>query len=808
MGYAFGGDDTTAGEKPPGKALWVAAVWWPTAVVLLELTTRMCADTFFDPLPSFLHVLLVCAVPVLNGVVLRHLGASQTHTSTPWLNAMAFGISTLYALIFLPLAPIGLFALAFFGLGLLPLTPFIALMAAWRIRVRVRRRFPSTRSAFALGALLPTVLIVAVDAQRLATVVALSKASHGDSEDRTRAIRWLRRFGSEGELLLQSNDKSNPRVNPLAFAAAIAFEPASTAEARTVYYRTTGRPFNSAPLPRSRGPFEFWDRDQGGDQVGGPQTGLSLAQSTIDGSLDPEGSLGYVEWVMQFANESNVAQEARAQIQLPEGGVVSRATLWVHGAEQEAVIASRAAARQAYESVVRQSRDPLLITTVGAQRILVQCFPVPSGGRMKIRVGVTFPLELKDRANSVARLPYFVEKNFVVDPAVRHAVWIESEGRLRSRHPALSTETASASSVLRGLLADEDLAASGREGREIELAHDPVASSWASDVRSESSTRKTPAQAAGAKTINRVVVQRIEERQTFRPGKIVIVLDTSASMKDAGVQLASALSSVPPGIEVLVVPASDDPNPSSPASFTNGASTSVALANDLRAIRFEGGIDNSRALLAAWDLASSDPFGVVLWIHGPQPISSMHEQALNQRFERSPGGPRVWLYAAAPGPNRLMESLSPRASIRWIPPSDHLEAGLRGLFASLGVAPELIRHREMADATRARIPTTARKTSGHLARLWANDTILRGLQQGERKEDLVALAVRYRLVTPVSGAVVLETAADYKAAGLEVRPPNEIPTVPEPEVWALMVIVLAVIAWRVRGPRGRVEANA
>ena len=46
-------------------------------------------------------------------------------------------------------------------------------------------------------------------------------------------------------------------------------------------------------------------------------------------------------------------REARAELALPPGGVVSRVTLWIDGVEREAAFAGRDATRRAYERVVR-----------------------------------------------------------------------------------------------------------------------------------------------------------------------------------------------------------------------------------------------------------------------------------------------------------------------------------------------------------------------------------------------------------------------------------------------------------------------
>ena len=86
------------------------------------------------------------------------------------------------------------------------------------------------------------------------------------------------------------------------------------------------------------------------------------------------------------------------------------------------------------------------------------------------------------------------------------------------------------------------------------------------------------------------------------------------------------------------------------------------------------------------------------------------------------------------------------------------------------------------------------ETSGHLARLWANDEIARLISAGSRKtEDAQKLAASYQLVTPVSGAVVLETQQQYEQNGLEPVKANTVPTIPEPETWMLIAVAGAVI---------------
>ncbi len=62
----------------------------------------------------------------------------------------------------------------------------------------------------------------------------------------------------------------------------------------------------------------------------------------------------------------------------------------------------------------------------------------------------------------------------------------------------------------------------------------------------------------------------------------------------------------------------------------------------------------------------------------------------------------------------------------------------------------------------------------------------------------MALATEYRLVTPVSGAVVLETRQQYEESRLMPATKAGVPTVPEPEEWALIILSVVAFLWLMR----------
>jgi hypothetical protein len=148
------------------------------------------------------------------------------------------------------------------------------------------------------------------------------------------------------------------------------------------------------------------------------------------------------------------------------------------------------------------------------------------------------------------------------------------------------------------------------------------------------------------------------------------------------------------------------------------------------------------------------------------------------------------------------EGEGPRAADRW--PAADLAAHLA---RQLGDAPRPILQRTLL-APDAKAGVDMRKGSDHIARLWARervDALLRA--KGSGRADAVALAVQHRLVTPVSGVVVLETKQQYDESRLTPVSAATVPTIPEPHEWALMLMAcLAVgwLAWRSRRQRALV----
>ena len=780
-------------KKRGGFLNWTFGVILPLIVVILEVLSSFCGSVFFNPTPTWWHAVWIAIVPAVNFWFLRGSGGTDDRFRGA---AAGFTLFTagIYGLLFLPMIHWSIFGLIFFGLGMLPLTPVLAAIISWRIGRAARREAAQPqrfKTGWRTGALAAVMVLLTLEGPAMWTRLNLSSAMEG-GEKSAEAIARLRTFHSERTLLKacyegnrgwwMTTDISGWIINfcraPLAVLdEGASFRQLNPEKVRDVFFRVTGKPFNSMKPPgNSRGSalvgrgdtlqeFEF-DDNLGGDHVAIRLKNLDLAESRFDGHVDADSRIGYGEWTMVFKNSSSQVKEARCQVKLPAGGRVSRLTLWVNGEPREAAFSSISKVKAAYKAVaVVQRRDPVLVNVVGPDTIMVQCFPVPAHGQMKIRFGVSAPLE-----GGRWELPHVMERNFGLAENMENAVWLQGNCEF-----SLSGAGKSQNSIPDGTgrsisttLASEGLMSPGTALIAKSLPETPPVV-WCEDRFA------TPEE--------RFLIR--EPATATRPaaGKIVVIIDGSAALEQAKNWIVSSIGKQA-GDGVILLLADD-------------YARRVTL-KELETYQFSGGRDNEPALREGIRLARESGAPIV-WVHGPQAVGLSQSEALLQQIERGTIHPVIHEIEAVAGPNRLAEAIYRTGFIKRGPLLLAPEQDFSQFLKNLQTEHQETGWTWKRSASLENIPGT--KVWDHLARLWAAsaaETANSPMADTARSE----LASRYQLVTLFSGAVVLETQQQYAEHGLTPADGSATPSVPNvPEPSTSLLVLLATAAAMMRRKR-------
>ncbi len=789
------------GERPSkaagpvtGCLLGFLCVVYPVGTILVELSSGMCASELFNPIPTWIHLLLVLLVPLASLIALVAFEKGVRANRVGLLSALLGGslaVSAAYSLVFLPLVPIAIIAIGIAGLGLLPLTPYFVFLGTGALILLLHRSASALGRpvwpGLLVGAAVVLAAVVALELPLVLTTHGVRQALSPDPEERAAATRFLRQFGDEATLHRMCREGSSGVPTLTAAFTSDELHGVSRTDLERIHYEVTGRDASEESgggwllLRPSRSSNWSWEReletdrdpDLGTSTIGPALDDVKLASSRLDGTVDGHAALAYLEWTFELENTGPRQREARGVLHLPEGGVVSKLSLWIDGEERDAAFGGRGQTSTAYQGVVQRNMDPVLVTTRGRDAVLLCCFPIVRGETMRVRVGMTLPLRVEGGAGEGTTLelglPALGKVNFDVRSPC--SLWLESRDSLVDPRAELLVERAPAGTwVLRGELAAP---ASADRPRTIRCTGpSPLPVAWAEDYVQP----------------GRLFAQELVRESRAPPERIVVVIDGSRSMESQRKRCIELLEAIDPGLSVSVVLAAEN----GPVELEGRA----GAIERLREHDFRFGIDNVPALSHACDLVQETPRSAILWLHGIQPVFVSSRIPLPQRIERRPEGPAIVSCSLVDGANVLVEELSELPASRF-----STLQGDRALerFRELHRESEgFVRRIEPIEVA----PEGAFHGSDHIARLWAANRIeeLRFRQRGEA----VRIAEAYRLVTPVSGAVVLESQSQYEAAGLDTDvPPGAVPTVPEPGYWVLLTVAVVALAWTGRRrPRG------
>lgn len=99
---------------------------------------------------------------------------------------------------------------------------------------------------------------------------------------------------------------------------------------------------------------------------------------------------------MEFVNEGNALAEGTFVFPLPKGASVDQLTMFINGVAVEGKILPADEAREVYNEIVRQYRDPALLEYIGSSAIQANVFPIPPGESRRIEIKYSQVIEVEN----------------------------------------------------------------------------------------------------------------------------------------------------------------------------------------------------------------------------------------------------------------------------------------------------------------------------------------------------------------------------------------------------------------------------
>jgi hypothetical protein len=128
---------------------------------------------------------------------------------------------------------------------------------------------------------------------------------------------------------------------------------------------------------------EAWSQRFGLWPTGGS---ASLQLVRYDVQLDVHHPLAQVRVVQEFLNPGDRELEATFVYRVPLGATVNDLALWVNGVRREARVMERQKAREIYQGIVNQQRDPALVERLEGGLFQIRIFPVPAKRRTRVEL--------------------------------------------------------------------------------------------------------------------------------------------------------------------------------------------------------------------------------------------------------------------------------------------------------------------------------------------------------------------------------------------------------------------------------------
>jgi Ca-activated chloride channel family protein len=419
---------------------------------------------------------------------------------------------------------------------------------------------------------------------------------------------------------------------------------------------------------------------------------LTIRYHRVTVSIENQIAVTRVE--QEFVNDLDWEVEGTYVFPIPKGATISKFVMWVDGIPIESKILPAEEARQIYEEIVRERRDPALLEYIGRDVVQARVYPIPPGGSRVIELEYTQALEM-DQGLVKYLYPLNTEK-FSAQPLEECSVRVE----LVSPQPLRSVYSPTHQDRL-SIVRDGDYrAVAGYE--EYDLLPDQdfelIYTVSEEDIGLNLLTYPDPERTSSFEREGYFLLLAAPSVETdlIVPRDIILVLDTSGSME--GVKLEQAKEAARYVLEHL--------NPEdrfNVIAFSTGikrfasdlqpASKAVQAARWIDNMQALGGTNINQALLDALTLNFGDDFSesrpqVILFLTDGLPTEGVTdvEQILANIRATAPASTRLFSFGVGDDVNtQLLDTLAEenRGLVSYVRPEERIDEEVSSLYIKI-----------------------------------------------------------------------------------------------------------------------------
>ncbi|MBI5034326.1 MAG: VWA domain-containing protein [Chloroflexi bacterium] len=536
-------------------------------------------------------------------------------------------------------------------------------------------------------------------------------------------------------------------------------------------------------------------------------TYLTVKKHNVTVTIENQVARTHVD--QTFTNESTYALEGTYIFPLPDDAAISDFAMWMDGKKVEGRVLDKNQARQIYEDIVRRQRDPALLEYIGRNAFQASIYPIPP--KTDKRVEIEYTQVLKAEQGLVRYVYPLNTEKFSPQPLknVSVNVSVKSNAALKAIYSPSHTVAVSRSGDYAARVGYED--SNVKPDKDFILYYSVTQDEIGVNLLSYKSGSDDGFFMLLVAPKFSVDTTRVVEKD------VILVLDVSGSMQGSKIAQAKnaltyVLDHLNSGDRFNIISFSTGTN--TYASSLQPASRREDARNFVSRIVAEGSTDINRALLEAMNATSKDRPTIVIFLTDGLPTTgeTNPQKIIANVTNTAPKNVRLFTFGVGDDVNTiLLDTLADklRGASGYVRPTEKIDEIVSAFYAKVSTPvlsdisvdwggitvndvypypmPDLFIGTQLLVTGRYRgsSPTTItlkgtvngtpqsfkysdvtfRSSGGEdsIPRLWATRKIGYLLNEirlhGESKEivnEIVALAVRYGIVTPYTSFLVDE----------------------------------------------------